>query len=49
LSQVFGRRIVEYARSTSAGRVLTSHFDVARPAAHIGRTLAQRAAAVSRS
>src|ERR1039457_5489912 len=26
LSQVFGRRSVEGARSTSAGRVLTSHF-----------------------
>src|ERR1035438_7094362 len=26
LSQVFGRRSVEAARSTSAGRVLTSHF-----------------------
>jgi hypothetical protein len=40
LSQVFGWRTVEDARSTSAGGALTSHFGVARPVAHVDRTLA---------
>ncbi len=49
LSQVFGRRSVEGARSTFAGGVLTSHFGVARPVAYVGRALAQRVVAVGRS
>jgi hypothetical protein len=46
LSQVFRRRTVEDARSKFAGGVLTSHFGWHDPVSCVGRTLAQRVAAV---